>query len=113
MKDNDERMRMLNAKMANHEQDVIVGILKNAGMVSADVTIIEGEQIEFGGVDMAGSEKGRVIEAYKGGRDSRLPTGRVTKSERERIDSVLEKSNESFTDWVIRHVINDEKEKRK
>jgi len=75
------------------------------------VIIHDVDNYEFGGEPMAGSEKGREITPHKGGRDKWAPRARMTEDERNRLDKVMEERGESFADWIMRHVEQDEKRK--
>lgn len=52
----------------------------------------------------------RKIKPHKGGRDQRIPNGRLSSSERARLLALLEKNNETMADWIMRHVVIDEQD---
>lgn len=49
----------------------------------------------------------REIKPHKGGRTARLPEGRCTPDDLERLKQILSKRNISFADWVTEKIKED------
>ena len=46
----------------------------------------------------------KKIKAYKGGRSERIPSGRITTENLEKLKFILKKKQLSFADWVLRKI---------
>lgn len=47
------------------------------------------------------SKNKRAITPHKGGRDNRLPSGRVSADELDDVKKAVEKSGLKYADWVV------------